>query len=175
MGNNYMAIDIEEKEGKLTLGYLADGKLQLEEVHHFDFTQKEIDGVLSNDIDTIINEIKTGLIKCKEIKKLPVLVGINEWNKEIVFKLCHLGSLSPEEIKPGSIIGSLDLGVTEEVGYDFIVLIPATKHVAANMEQMLLGEENKESEISTTIGNILFLMLFSHEIPNLQAAQECVK
>ena len=172
MGSIYMAIDIKEKEGKLTLGHLIDGKLELQEVHQFQFSQKETDGMLSDDIDTIINEIKTGLIKCKEINKLPVLVGVNEWNHEIIDKLCHLNTLSSLEIKPGSVIGSLALDVTEEVGYDCIVLISATKQVEAYMEQML--EEGNESEM-TTISNLLFLMLFSHEITNLHAAQECIK
>ncbi len=172
MGNTYMAIDIEEKKGKMTLGYLTDGKLQLEEIHHFEYGPKEIDGGLNDDIDTIINEIKKGLIKCKEINKLPVLVGINEWNHEIIYKLCHLNTLSPLIIKPGSVIGSLAMEITEEVGYDCIVLISATKQMETNIDQTLLGED-KESKIST-ISNLLFLMILSHEIPNLQAAQECI-
>jgi hypothetical protein len=173
MGNTYLAIDIEEKEGKMTLGYLIDGKLQLEEVHHFEYIQSEIDGASGKDIDTIINEIKTGLIKCKEINKLPVFVGVNEWNHEIIYKLCHLNTLSPLVIKPGSVIGSLAIEITEEVGYDCIVLISATKQMEANIEQILIGED-RENKIST-ISNLLFLMILSHEIPNLQTAQEYIK
>ncbi|MDF2512751.1 MAG: rhamnulokinase [Herbinix sp.] len=171
MGNNYMAIDIEENKGKLTLGYLTDGKLQLEEVHSFELSKKDTDGVLRN--DKIIDEIKAGLIKCKEIKKLPILVGVNEWNQEIIYKLCHMGSLFPEEIKPGSIIGSLALDVTEEVGYDCIVIVPATKHIASMIEKLLIGEtlENK----ILTISSILYSLFFSHEIPDLQTAEECLR
>lgn len=177
MGNNYMAVDIDEKEGKLTLGYLADKKLQLEEVHHFSLEQKDT-GEALDQTEIIINEIKAGLIRCKEIKKLPVLVGINEWNSELISKLCHMSTLSSLVIKPGSVIGSLSLEVTEEVGYDCIVLISATKLVAAQLEQMKSGDENKEKtepSASNTLSNLLYLMLFGHEIPNLKAAQELIE
>ncbi len=168
MGNNYMAVDIGEKEGKQTLGYLIDGKLQMEKIHQFEVKQKEIDGVLGMDQDDVVNEIKKGLIRCRELGRLPVLVGINEWNSDIVPKLCYISPLFPLATKPDSVIGSLDLEVTEEVGYDCIVIILDTKHIASVMLEEASG-------IDDTASSLLSLMIFSHEIPDLQSARKCIE
>jgi len=167
MGNNYMAVDIGEKEGKQTLGYLVDGKLQLEKVHQFEIKQKEVDGVLKTDQDSVINGIKEGLAKCMELGRLPVLVGINEWDGDIVQKLCYISPLFPLVTKPGSVIGSLALEVTEEVGYDCIVVIPYTKHIATELLEETGG-------IDHTAASLLSLMIFSHELPDLEAARKCM-
>lgn len=66
------------------LGYLEDGKLQLEEIHRFANGANKKDGVLCWDLDYLFQEIKTGMKKCKEIGKVPDSVGIDTWGVDFV-------------------------------------------------------------------------------------------
>ncbi len=84
MGNYYLAIDIGASSGRHILGYLEDGKLKMEEVHRFENGIAEKDGELCWNLEHLFKEIKEGLKKCKEIGKLPVLIGIDTWAVDFV-------------------------------------------------------------------------------------------
>lgn len=84
MGNTYLAIDIGASGGRHILGYREDGKLKLEEIHRFENGIIEKDNMLCWDLEYLFQEIKTGLIKCREIGKLPILVGIDTWGVDFV-------------------------------------------------------------------------------------------
>lgn len=84
MGNYYLAIDIGASSGRHMLGYLKDGKLQMEEIHRFENKIIEKDGELCWDLMHLFKEIKSGLKKCREIGKLPKFVGIDTWAVDFV-------------------------------------------------------------------------------------------
>ncbi len=73
MEQYYLAVDIGASSGRHILGYLKDGKLTLEEVYRFWNGMDEKDGTLSWDTDRLFKEILTGMKKCWEIGKIPVL------------------------------------------------------------------------------------------------------
>jgi rhamnulokinase len=265
----YMAIDIGEKSGNMLLGYLAEGKLQIEKIHEFDKVSFEKDGDIYWDFPYIINEIKTGLKKCKEAKKLPIFVGINtegldfilldhedniigdtaarygsrieqklktivlkypdilsqigtflllpdylnflltgrktseltnamatqlvdpvtkSWDEEIIKRTGAPIEIFPEIHQPGSVLGTLARDVTEEVGFDCIIMLPATNHnssavlaVPSNDQRAVPYHFRKENEevtgtINTSaLGVFVVLMICSHEFSDLQAARECIK
>lgn len=84
MGNYYLAIDIGASSGRHILGHLEEGKLVMEEVHRFENGIAEKDGELCWDLEHLFREIKQGLKKCREIGKLPVLIGIDTWAVDFV-------------------------------------------------------------------------------------------
>ena len=84
MGNYYLAIDIGASSGRHILGYLKDGKLEMEEIHRFENGIAEKNGEFCWDFDRLFTEIKTGMKKCKEMGKIPVSVGVDTWGVDYV-------------------------------------------------------------------------------------------
>ena len=74
MTKYYLAVDIGASSGRLILGHLENGKMELEEVHRFENGMVKKDGELCWEFDRLFQEIKNGLKKCKEIGKIPVQV-----------------------------------------------------------------------------------------------------
>ena len=79
MTKYYLAVDIGASSGRLILGHLENGKMELEEVHRFENGMVKKDGELCWEFDRLFQEIKNGLKKCKEIGKIPVSMGVDTW------------------------------------------------------------------------------------------------
>lgn len=79
MSNYYLAVDIGASSGRHILGYIENGKLQLEEIHRFENGMKDVDGYKCWYSEALFTEIKAGLKKCKEAGKIPVSMGIDTW------------------------------------------------------------------------------------------------
>lgn len=203
MGNYYLVADINEKGGYHVLGWLKNGKIEMEEVYRFEV--KYIKGGDEEDkkqwdLEYIFEQIKAGLATCRKLGKLPVLVGITtcddcfvlldmdnkpvdnmiysfdfpetldairnnypddmkensyflmladyfnflltgkmqcnytrlpcklisadtrDWNEEYITEMGFDKFQFPSLVQPGKVVGNLTLKVTEEVGYDFIVI-----------------------------------------------------
>jgi len=225
MGSIYLAIDINEESGRHVLGWLEDGKIKLEEVHKFDIKYIDRNDIKLWDLQHIFEQIKTGIARCREIGKLPVLVGLTacdgyfvlldhedkviddlvfclddtafienfknnyaaciektkcflmlsdyfnflltgrkacnytsllprklisldkkDWDDEHIAKLGFIRTQFPPVSQPGSVIGNLTLKVTDEVGYDFVILQAASRKACAalfNMPDICYDKEEK--------------------------------
>ena len=84
MKKYYLAVDIGASSGRLILGHLENGKMELEEVHRFENGMVKKDGELCWEFDRLFQEIKNGLKKCKEIGKIPVSMGVDTWGVDFV-------------------------------------------------------------------------------------------
>ena len=84
MTKYYLAVDIGASSGRLILGHLENGKMELEEVHRFENGMVKKDGELCWEFDRLFQEIKNGLKKCKEIGKIPVSTGVDTWGVDFV-------------------------------------------------------------------------------------------
>ena len=84
MTKYYLAVDIGASSGRLILGHLENGKMELEEVHRFENGMVKKDGELCWEFDRLFQEIKNGLKKCKEIGKIPVSMGVDTWGVDFV-------------------------------------------------------------------------------------------
>ena len=84
MAKYYLAVDIGASSGRLILGHLENGKMELEEVHRFENGMVKKDGELCWEFDRLFKEIKNGLKKCKEIGKIPVSMGVDTWGVDFV-------------------------------------------------------------------------------------------
>ena len=93
--NYYLAIDIGASSGRHILGYIDNGRLKLEEIHRFENYITNQNSTLVWDIEHLLNEVKKGIAKCKEIGKIPCTVAIDTWGVDYV-----LLDESKKEIKP---------------------------------------------------------------------------
>ena len=93
--NYYLAIDIGASSGRHILGYIDNGRLKLEETHRFENCITNQNSTLVWDIEHLVNEVKKGIAKCKEIGKIPCAVAIDTWGVDYV-----LLDENRKEIKP---------------------------------------------------------------------------
>lgn len=93
--NYYLAIDIGASSGRHILGYIDNGRLKLEEIHRFENYITNQNSTLVWDIKHLVNEVKKGIAKCKEIGKIPCTVAIDTWGVDYV-----LLDENKKEIKP---------------------------------------------------------------------------
>ncbi|GAA0254655.1 rhamnulokinase [Muricomes sp. OA1] len=80
----YLAVDIGASSGRHMLGWLENGKMQIQEVHRFQNGMKEINGSLCWDVDQLFKEVIAGLKKCREMGKIPESMGIDTWGNDFV-------------------------------------------------------------------------------------------
>lgn len=80
----YLAIDIGASSGRHILAQVQNEKLVLEEVYRFENNLVKKDDSLLWDIDNLVNEVKAGIKKCKEIGKIPTTVSIDTWGVDYV-------------------------------------------------------------------------------------------
>ena len=106
-----LAIDMGASSGRHILGFIENGKLQLEEIYRFENGIIDIDGTLCWDIEHLFNEIKNGLKECKNRGIIPDTVAIDTWGVDYV-----LLDKSKEEILPAvAYRDSRTLGIPEEI------------------------------------------------------------
>ncbi len=79
-----LAIDMGASSGRHILGYIENGKLQLEEIYRFENGIVDIDGTLCWDIEKLFTEIKNGLKECKKRGIIPDTVAIDTWGVDYV-------------------------------------------------------------------------------------------
>ncbi|MDO4650021.1 MAG: rhamnulokinase [Eubacteriales bacterium] len=80
----YGALDFGASSGRMMLGWIENGKFQLEEVHRFENGMVKKGGELCWEFDRIFGEVKTALKKCKEMGKIPSYVGVDTWGVDFV-------------------------------------------------------------------------------------------
>ena len=79
-----LAIDMGASSGRHILGYVENGKLQLEEIYRFENGIVDIGGTLCWDIDKLFEEIKNGLKECHKRGVVPETVAIDTWGVDYV-------------------------------------------------------------------------------------------
>lgn len=80
----YLSIDIGASSGRHILGWVEEGKLHLEELYRFENSLIKKNGRLCWDMDHLAEEVIQGLIKCRELSKIPDSVGIDTWAVDYV-------------------------------------------------------------------------------------------
>lgn len=80
MSDNFLAVDLGAESGRVILGKLAGGKLQLEELHRFPNQPVTLPTGLYWDTLRLWHEILTGLAVAGRTRRLPVSgVGVDTW------------------------------------------------------------------------------------------------
>ena len=84
MPKYYLAVDIGASSGRHILGWVEDGKIQLEEVYRFPNGMTEKNGHLCWDHEALAQHVVAGMKKCAEIGKIPSYMGIDTWGVDYV-------------------------------------------------------------------------------------------
>lgn len=79
-----LAVDIGASSGRLILGHVESGKLQLNEIHRFDNNIVKRNEHFCWDIEALFQEIKAGINKCNELDIKPESIGIDTWAVDFV-------------------------------------------------------------------------------------------
>lgn len=80
----YLAVDIGASGGRHILGTVKEGRISLEEVYRFENGMHDQDGTLCWDFQSMFQEIKNGMKRCRELGKIPVSMGIDTWAVDFV-------------------------------------------------------------------------------------------
>ncbi|MHB8129081.1 MAG: rhamnulokinase [Mobilitalea sp.] len=84
MRTYYLAVDIGASSGRHILGYVEEKKIYINEIYRFDNKLVKRNGHQCWDFNHLFIEIKNGLKKCKELKKIPESLGIDTWAVDFV-------------------------------------------------------------------------------------------
>jgi rhamnulokinase len=84
MTKHSIAVDIGASSGRLILGYLEDGLLNLKEIHRFENNIVKKGDFFCWEADKLFLEIRNGLHKCKQMGIIPNSIGIDTWAVDFV-------------------------------------------------------------------------------------------
>ena len=84
MNTYYLAIDIGASRGRHILGWMEDGKIQLEEVYRFPNGNVKKNGHRCWDHESLFENIVQGMKRCAEIGKIPSYLGIDTWGVDFL-------------------------------------------------------------------------------------------
>lgn len=79
-----IAVDIGASGGRLIAGWLNKGLLTLKEIHRFENKIVKKGGTYCWEVDKLFQEIKNGLLKCKEMGIKADSIGIDTWGVDFV-------------------------------------------------------------------------------------------
>jgi rhamnulokinase len=82
--HHYIACDLGAESGRVMLGTLEDGKLQLQEIHRFSNGPARIMGTYRWDTIRIFEELKLGLRKVAELGIHPRSLSVDSWGVDYV-------------------------------------------------------------------------------------------
>src|SRR4030042_3300061 len=85
----YLAIDLGASGGRHVLGELRNGFIIFKEIYRFGNSLHNRNGSLCWDLNQLFHEIKTGLRRCRDIRKQPRYVGIDTWAVDFVLLDTH--------------------------------------------------------------------------------------
>lgn len=75
----FLAIDIGASSGRHILGSVENNKMILEEVYRFKNGAENLGNKYVWNVNNLFDNIINGLIKCKEINKIPISIAIDTW------------------------------------------------------------------------------------------------
>lgn len=79
MSTHHLAIDLGAESGRVMLGSLADGRLELDELHRFPNVPVREEGSLCWDMEKIFAEVKEGLKKAASLKVPIASISADSW------------------------------------------------------------------------------------------------
>lgn len=143
----HLAIDIGASSGRHILGYMENGKLEIEEIYRFENGINKIGDEYCWDIKGLFAEVKNGIKKCKEVGKIPTSMGIDTWGVDFVL-------LDDKDEMLGNAVAYRDdrtEGMMEEafkkIPKDMLYLYTGIQFQRFNTLYQLLAIKNKNKEI----------------------------
>ncbi len=79
MKTHYLACDLGAESGRLMLGSIEDGRLELTELHRFPNTPVKLQGTLTWNISALLESVKVGLKKAAALKLPLASISTDSW------------------------------------------------------------------------------------------------
>ena len=80
----YLAVDIGASSGRHIVGWVEDGRIQLQEVYRFENGISRKNGHLCWDVDALAAEVINGMAACRAAGFAPATMGIDTWAVDFV-------------------------------------------------------------------------------------------
>ena len=153
----YLAVDIGASSGRHILGWIEDGKIQLEEVYRFSNGMIEKDGHYCWDHKSLADNVVAGMKRCSEIGKIPSYMGIDTWGVDYVFL-----------DKDGEVIGDAmgyrdarnDLAIPDVeaiVSWDELYTRTGIQKMAYNTVYQLMADKRERPEVLEAADKLLMM------------------
>ena len=158
----HLAIDIGASGGRHILGWLYNGTLLTEEIHRFPNGMTEINGQFCWDIEALFKEIITGLIKCKEIGKIPASVGIDTWGVDFVLLDNKNNLIGPAVAYRDGRSDGMDLEVSKVISESELYSRNGIQKMFFNTIYQLMGVKVHTPQYLDKTSKLLFLPDYLH-------------
>ncbi|HWT26972.1 MAG TPA: FGGY family carbohydrate kinase, partial [Mobilitalea sp.] len=157
MQKYYLAVDIGASGGRHVLGWIEEGSFHIQQVYRFDNGMVNRNGHLCWDLTNIFHEIKNGLIKCREIGKIPYSMGIDTWGVDFVLLDTHNQILGDTIAYRDARTGGMDLLVNEIITPEALYDKTGIQKQIFNTIFQLTAIKNKNPEIMDKAQDLLML------------------
>jgi rhamnulokinase len=162
MKKYYLAVDIGASSGRHILGYMQDGRMQIEEICRFSNGMVKRDGERCWEMDRLYQEILKGMKKCREIGKLPVSMGVDTWGVDFVL-------LDKQDRILGNTVGyrdkrtnGMDDKVYETISQDELYRRTGIQKAIFNTIYQLMAVKEKHPEYMDAAETLLFVPDYFH-------------
>jgi rhamnulokinase len=145
-GQSYLACDLGAESGRVILGSLQGGRLELKEIHRFPTGAVKIQGTLRWNLLRIFEELKLGLrLAAKEAA--PVSLSVDSWGVDYVLCNDHEPMLGiPRHYRDARNDAAFARAV-ESAGAEFIFAETGIQFMAINTLYQLLAEQEENPQL----------------------------
>lgn len=153
----YLAIDIGASSGRHVLGHVADGKIQLEEVHRFENGLYEKNGHRCWDTEMLFREIINGMKKCAELSKIPISIGIDTWGVDFVLLDADGVMLGDSVAYRDGRTKDMDTAVEEIIPFDTLYGITGIQKQIFNTVYQLMAVKKQQPDLLQKAESLLMM------------------
>jgi rhamnulokinase len=168
----YIAIDLGAESGRVILGVLSDGHVQIEEVHRFANGAVRLCGTLRWDLLRIWEEIKVGLAKIA-IRNLPIAsISVDSWGVDYVLSRGKEPMLRPPYQYRDARTSRVYDAARTRVGEETIFRCTGTQFMPINTLYQLLADLNEDAELLRSADGFLMIGDWFHFLLSGRFVQE---
>ena len=172
MSKYYLAIDIGASSGRHILGHIEQGTMVTEEVYRFENGNKEVNGTLTWDTDSLFKSILAGMKACKEQGKIPAAMGIDTWGVDFVLLDEQDKMLGPAVAYRDSRTENIDKEVYKFIPEDELYARTGIQKQPFNTIYQLMAVKTKQPELLSKARTMLMIPDFFNFLLTGIKAQE---
>ncbi|HEY0256618.1 MAG TPA: rhamnulokinase family protein [Candidatus Methylacidiphilales bacterium] len=170
--NHYVALDLGAESGRVMLGTLVEGKLQMEEVHRFPTGATAIGETLRWDVPCFFEQIKTGLRKIAARQIAPASISADSWGVDYVYFRANEPLLTlPFNYRDARTDGALEAAYAR-VPAEMIFEETGIQFMAINTLYQLLNDQEKRPDVMGLADHFLNMGDYFNYLLSGKAASE---
>lgn len=163
--STYLAFDLGASSGRAVLGWLGNGKMEMEVIHRFETPLRETDGRLWWDIEALWASLQDGLAKAQTRAPNLRSVSVDSWAVDYV-PLGHEGRIlrAPYAYRD-PIRNTYMAKALEQVGATEIYAITGIQFLPFNtLYQVLADQDDDPDQVAQTYHRLLIADYFNHRL-----------